>query len=166
MRFLKILLTILTIQGVYANTNTHNQKHFNNWIAHIEQKSNKKICYAFTEHFKRSLLDHPKPKALFVVNYSPQQHFTLSYIPGFIIDTNFLVELKFLNKKIALDNKYQSFAATYSAHQDISIIDLFIKGAEKNFVIKSFREKNQAALDYFSLTGFKQAITYLRSNCY
>ena len=166
MRFLKILLTILTIYNVEANSNTQNQKIFSNWIAHIEQKSNKKICYAFTEHYKRSLLDQRKPKALFVVNYSPQKHFTLSYLPGFLIDTDFLVKLKFSNKEIALDNKYQTFAATYSAQQDINIIDLFIKEAEENFVIKSFRKKKQAALDYFSLVGFKQAITYLRSNCY
>jgi hypothetical protein len=166
MRFFIICLAILTIQSVNANTSTQKSKHFNNWIAYIEQKGNKKVCYAFTEHTNRTLLHKSKSKAFFVINYLPAKKFTLSYLPGFIIDKNFPVKLQYSNKQIVLNNQYYSFAATYSAQQDNSILDLFIKRPEENFFIKSYRKKNQAAQDYFSLAGLRQALIHLQSHCF
>ena len=69
------------------------------------------------------------------------------------------------DKKHSLNNSYENYAATYNSDQDNYLINLLIKTTIDYFSIKSYDNDKNFALDYYSLSGFKESLQYLKNHC-
>ncbi len=92
-----------------------------------------------------------------------KKRFTITVYVGYEIATNYPVSINIDNKKIALKSISQNYAITYDSSQDTYLINLFVKSMSDHFVIKSYKDKDNLAIDYYSLSGLKEALKYLEN---
>ena len=166
-----LLITTLTFANSFlAEANEKNI--IGNWITYIGKKGNKNICYVYSnpvnENNEKNADKNEKRTAYVSINYLGDDRYTFSYSPGFMIDKNKTVAITIANKTIDLDNNFGSFAPTYSAEQDVYIVDTLIKETnyQPSFTMSSYPNRSQVAtMDIFSVNGLVDALSYLAKNC-
>ena len=169
---LLLILSYFCIISVYipadAKNNTQKlQRNIGNWITYIEKKGKKKICYTYSNPIKERMFTGERDVPYINLNYLGQNNFTITAKPGFDISQKHPILIIIDgDRKYNLNNKYKNFATTYNSDQDNHIINLLIKTTNNNFIIKSYMDEDNIALDYYSLSGFKESLQYLKNNCY
>ncbi|WPX96224.1 hypothetical protein [Candidatus Bandiella euplotis] len=142
------------------------QRNIGNWIAYIEQKSNKKICYAYSNPVKTRLYQGEREKPYININYLGNHEFTIMIYCGYKIASDYPVIITIDNKKNQLNAGYNNgYSITYDSTQDAYITDLLIRTLDNYFIVKSHEDKDNIAIDYYSLSGFKEVLKYLENNC-
>ena len=172
-RFIRLLL-LFTVFSVFlqqvsiatvSKQHVSKNKKFGNWITHIEQKGNKKICYIYSIPTKTRIFDGIRGVPYFCVNYFINEGFSISVNPGFKIAENTPFEIIIEKKATNLNTFNSYYAVTYNSDQDIYLINKLIKTAADYFVIKSTSYQKKLTMDYYNLSGFLEALKYLESNC-
>ena len=158
-------LSLYFISFAEAKDIKKEQRNAGNWIAYIEKKGNKKICYTYSNPVKIRLYQEERGIPYVNINYLDKKRFTITVYVGYEIATNYPVSINIDNKKIALKNISQNYAITYDSSQDTYLINLFVKSMSDHFVIKSYKDKDNLAIDYYSLSGLKEALKYLENKC-
>lgn len=142
------------------------QRNIGNWITYIEKKGKKKICYTYSNPIKTKIFVGERDSPYINLNYLGENNFTITVKPGFEISQNHPILIIIdEERKYNLNSKYKNFAATYNSDQDNHIINLLIKTTYNYFTIKSYKTDDNLALDFYSLSGFKDSLQYLKNNC-
>ena len=158
-------LFLCLVQIAEAKDIKREQRNTGNWITHIEEKGNKKICYAYSNPVQTRLYEGTRAIPYITINYLKGKGMTITVYTGYEIMDNHPVTINIENKNVDLNNVFRDHAVTYGSSQDIYLINLFIKTTEDHFSVKSYKDKNNVAIDYYSLSGLKEALKYLENNC-
>ena len=118
-------------------------------------------CYIYTEpkRTKATAIDGEGRYIMIVNNdgyatVGVSSNFDLDNSKGFIVTAN--------NRSHLLNVTSLDQAQTYSANQDVALIDDLLKD-EDFFQIRSYSSDDKTALDYYSLNGFTKALKKLSS---
>lgn len=141
------------------------QRNIGNWITYIEQKSNKKICYLYSNPVKSSLYQGERKTPFLNINYLGKKQFTITVNTGYTIATTYPTSIHIENKTIDLDTRYEDYAITYDSAQDMYLINLFIKSLDSYFYVRSHESETRFSIDYYSLSGLKEALQYIENKC-
>jgi hypothetical protein len=163
-----IALTLLSTCAccfVLAKETKKEQRNIGNWITYIEQKSNKKICYVYSNPVTSMLYQGDRQMPYVNINYLGKKIFTITVSTGYQIAPDYPINIHLENKNTNLDTRYKNYAVTYSSSQDMYLINLFIKTMEDHFYVKSHESKDNLSMDYYSLSGLKEALLYLEKQC-
>lgn len=141
------------------------QRNIGNWIAYIEQNGNKKVCYTYSNPVQTRLYEGERKSPYFNINYFDGKGMTITVYTGYEMTAKYPVTINIENKDVNLNNIFRDYAVTYDSSQDMYLINLFIKTNEDHFFVKSYKDKDNVALDYYSLSGLKEALKYLKNKC-
>ncbi|MDJ1257828.1 MAG: hypothetical protein MRQ07_04155 [Candidatus Midichloria sp.] len=169
MRFLKLILLlcycILHIRPSEAVGKFFDLAEVKNWriIAEIEEE--KKICHAIMTPYRDKLLYGNINNPKFIVSYKGHLAYSISFsaltrlahsksVTLFVNDSQYTLKV----------NKHGKNAITYSADQDVDIINDIISGPYP-FKIRSKGAAGELGFIYFSSIGLQEAISYMEKNC-
>jgi hypothetical protein len=158
-------LLVALYNPVIAKDIKKEQRNIGNWITYIEKKSNKKICYTYSNPVEQRLFYGKREKPYFNINYLGDKKFTITVYPGYNILNNLPMLVNVENHNIKLDTSQYAYAITYNSAQDMYLINLLIKSTQNYFYVKSYKEKKNISVDYYSLSGFVESLKYLQNNC-
>lgn len=134
-----------------------------NWNALIEHG----ICYAKSIPV-REVEQESKDRrdASMLVYYLGPDMYTIGVDPGYLIDEKKNFTLTVQDRTFYLNiSRDDTYAKTYSSAQDVHIIDAFIKTTDNHFTVRSYNQKGEYSIDYYSLVGLKEALRYLQYAC-
>ncbi len=165
--FLAYLCLSCIVSPAEAKTNIQKQqRNIGNWITYIEKKGKQKICYTYSSPINTKLYTGERGDAYVNINYLGRDKFTITAYVGYDLSKQhpFILTVD-EDKNHNLDSSYESYATTYNSDQDNYLINLLIKTNINYFSIKSYKDDKNFALDYYSLSGFKESLQYLKNNC-
>ena len=100
------------------------------------------------------------------INYLGINKFSITAYAGYDLSKQYPVIMTIdKDKNHSLNNSYENYATTYNSDQDNYLINLLIKTTINYFSIKSYDNDKNFALDYYSLSGFKESLQYLKNHC-
>ena len=159
------LLSLCFMHFAKAENIQKEQRNIGNWIAYIKQDGNKKVCYAYSNPVQTRLYEGERKPPYVNINYLGGKGMTITAYIGYEITTKYPVTINIENKGVNLNNISRDYAVTYDSSQDMYLINLFIKTTEDYFTVKSYKDKDNVALDYYSLSGLKEALKFLEKKC-
>ena len=165
--FLVYLCLLCSLGSVEAKTNIEKQqRNIGNWITYIEKKGKQKICYTYSTPIKTMSYMGERSTPYVNINYLGINKFSITAYAGYDLSKQHPVIMTIdQDKKHSLNNSYENYAATYNSDQDNYLINLLIKTTIDYFSIKSYDNDKNFALDYYSLSGFKESLQYLKNHC-
>ena len=155
------------VSPIEAKTNVQKQqRNIGNWITYIEKKGKQKICYAYSTPIKSILYLGERSAPYVNINYLGTDKFSITAYAGYTLSKQypFIMTIN-EDKNHNLNNAYENYATTYNSDQDNYLINLLIKTKINYFSIKSYDTDKNFTLDYYSLSGFKESLQYLKNHC-
>ena len=160
------LLSLCFIHFAKAENIKKEQRNIGNWIAYIKQGSNKKVCYTYSNPAQTRLYKGERNTPYVNINYfADKEGMTITVYTGYEMTESYPVTINIGNKSVNLNNTFRDYAITNDSSQDVYLINLFIKTTEDHFSVKSYKDKDNVALDYYSLSGLKEALKFLERKC-
>lgn len=122
------------------------------------------MCFAFNHPYKTRNFEGFRNKPYVLIKYIEKDRFSLNIRPGFKVNQEKSVLLTIGTKTHMLKNLDFYNAITFSADQDIKIINSLLTEADY-FKVESFSSSDRTAIDFYSLDGLKDALHYMNHNC-
>lgn len=122
------------------------------------------ICYAMATPYRTRALDSLRDLPYFAIKQEQSGEFMITTTPGYSLDKRLAIEITVGDKLFNIARRSNEFAWTDSYIQDQTIIDNFIKNHDF-FTVRTYSRDNKTALDYYSLHGFKDALSYMKNRC-
>lgn len=159
--FLSMLGLILSTSSSYAHSNL---VRIGDWNIIRETKNNKHSCIAYSTAFrtKGSTFDREKPYA--VIENKGKKEYSVGINPGYTIDIQKGMTVKMNRKSRLLDVKLAKTAWTFSAAQDSFLLNDMLKN-QKFMTVRSYDDKDNVTVDYYSLRGLVNVINYFDGHC-
>ena len=154
------ILSILGISDAFAGT-----KQTGDWKIVTGKHDGENFCYAYTTPYRTKAYDGlNRSKPYIVFANKGKNSVSLGVDTGFVIDANQGVTLSVNGEIHLLDVKLNKNAWTYTATQDVSIIDDLIQ-SDGNVEVRSYDLDGKTAVDYYSLKGILHVLRDLKTNC-
>ena len=165
--FLVYLCFLCIVSPIEAKTNVQKQqRNIGNWITYIQKKGKKKICYTYSTPIKTMLYMKKRGAPYININYLVINKFSITAYAGYDLSKQHPIIMTIdKDKNHSLNNSYENYATAYNSDQDNYLINLLIKTTINYFSIKSYDNDENFALDYYSLSGFKESLQYLKNHC-
>lgn len=158
----------MSLLAIFLSTSTSFAKssvvRIGDWNIMKVEKDGHKQCTAYAKPFrtKGSTFDRQKPYA--VVEYRGVKSYSFGVSPGYNIDATKGVILKIDNKSRLLDIKLAGNAWTFSANQDVNLMNDMMKN-QKFMEIRSYDGNDNTTVDYYSLKGLVNVVNYFDARC-
>lgn len=141
------------------------EKTFNDWsVFSTTRLYVPDTCYALSTPYRTRALTLLRNLPFMVVKYVGGSKFTLSATSGFILSTEYGLIIEIGDRSHRLVGGSNEFTWTSSYLQDRAILEDMLAG-EEFLKVRSFSRHNDSVLDYYSLFGLKDALTYMERNC-
>ena len=160
-----IIFSFLKIISAYSEVKFFDLEEIRDWQLVAEINNNKKTCHAIIRPYKNKLILGEIVDPKFIISYKGYLSYSISFSCSTALALSNSI-LLFINdsRYMLKTTKYKENAITYSAEQDIDIINNMITGSF-SFKIRSQGEKGELNLIYFSSLGFNEVINYMENNC-
>ncbi len=141
-------------------------KNFHNWIAHVDKKSKKKICYTYSAPEKTQFYSKKRNTHYLAINYIVDQGFTISVDSGYKMNEKLPTEIILgSNKETMQKSKDRYYATTYSERQDVSLTDKIISSSSDYIYVRSYDESGNIAIDHYPIKGLLESMLYIQRIC-
>ena len=159
-----IFLCMLYVAEV-ASVPLKEEKTFKDWSVFSTMRLyTPDTCYALSTPYRTRALTRLRNLPFIVVKYVGGGKFTLSATSGFILSTEYGLIIEIGDRSHRLVGGSNEFTWTSSYLQDRAILEDMLDG-EEYLKVRSFSHHNDSVLDYYSLLGLKDALTYMERNC-
>lgn len=122
------------------------------------------VCYAMATPYRTRALDSLRDLPYFAIKQEKSGEFMITTTPGYSLDKKLAIEITVGDKLFNLGRRSSEFAWTDSRIQDQTLIDNFLKNNDF-FTVRTYSRDNKTALDYYSLHGLKDALSYMKNRC-
>ncbi len=160
---LVIFASILSIFGI--SDAVAGNKQVGDWKIVAGKLEGKNFCYAYTTPYRTKAYDgQNRTRPYIILANKGKNSVSLGVDSGFVIDAKQGVTLSANGEIHLLDVKLNKNAWTYTATQDVSIINDLVQ-SDGNVEIRSYDMDGKAAVDYYSLKGILHVLGDLKTNC-
>ena len=138
---------------------------FHDWSVFITTNEHlPNTCYALSTPYRTRALSLLRNLPFLIIKHVEGNNFTLSATSGFLLNPNYGMIIQIGRRSHRLVGGSNEFTWTSSYLQDRSILEDMLSGQEY-LKVRSFSRNNDSVLDYYSLIGLSEALTYMEHNC-
>ena len=163
--FIFYVLLLLVLPGTTAFAMQAKQyKKIGNWHVYIFGVKGKNKCYAYTMPYRTRIYEADREQPYLMLYYGSPAQYMISSSSGFEIDRTKGCILEANGNSYRLNVEAEEIAWTYTASQDISIINQLIKG-DPFLQIRAYSKADAEVLDYYSTSELKKVDAYFGKHC-